>query len=128
MVELPGAVPQPWIVKSPAVPAGRVEKQKIRRELLKNEHNLSVYTPPGYKTSGSPCALLVVFDEDAYLDQVTTPVILDNLIAASRIPGTVAVQVANPSQESRNKELPPNPDSRISSPRSSYRGSTLITT
>src|SRR5208283_5151235 len=30
--------------------------------------------------------------------------------AASRIPPTVAVLIANPSQESRNRELPPNPD------------------
>ena len=110
MVELPGAAPQPWIVKNPAIPAGHVEKQKIRSELLKNEHNLSVYTPPGYKAVGNPYALLVVFDEDAYLDRVPTPVILDNLIAASKIPATVAVLIANPSQESRNKELPPNPD------------------
>jgi enterochelin esterase family protein len=110
MVELPGAVPQPWIVKNPAIPAGHVEKQKISSELLRNERNLSVYTPPGYKTNGSPYGLLVVSDEDVYLDQVPTPVILDNLIASSRIPATVAVLVANPSQESRNKELPPNPD------------------
>jgi enterochelin esterase family protein len=110
MVELAGAVPQPWIVKNSAIPAGHVEKQKIRSELLKNEHGLSVYTPPGYKASGDPYALLVVFDEDAYLDRVPTPVILDNLIAASKIPATVAVLIANPSLESRNKELPPNPD------------------
>jgi enterochelin esterase-like enzyme len=111
MVELPGAVPQPWIVKNPAIPAGHVDKQKIKSELLKNERNLSVYTPPGYKTDGSPYALLVVFDEGSYLDApVPTPVILDNLIAASKIPATVAVLIANPSQESRNKELPPNPD------------------
>jgi enterochelin esterase-like enzyme len=110
MVELPGAVPQPWIVKNPAIPAGYVEKQKIKSELLKNERGLSVYTPPGYKARGDPYALLVIFDEDAYLDRVPTPVILDNLIAASKIPATVAVLIANPSQESRNKELPPNPD------------------
>jgi enterochelin esterase family protein len=36
-------------------------------------------------------------------------VILDNLIAASKIPPTVAVLIANPSQESRNEELTPNP-------------------
>jgi len=63
MVELPGAVPQPWIVKNPAIPAGHVEKQKIKSELLKNEHGLSVYTPPGYKAGGDPYALLVLFDE-----------------------------------------------------------------
>jgi enterochelin esterase-like enzyme len=43
------------------------------------------------------------------LTKVPTPVILDNLIAASKIPPTIAVLIANPSQESRNEELTPNP-------------------
>ena len=51
----------------------------------------------------------MLFDEGAYLNSVPTPVILDNLIAAQKIPPTVAVLIANPSQETRSKELPPNP-------------------
>jgi enterochelin esterase-like enzyme len=108
--ELPGALPQPWIVKDPATPAETVEKAKIKSELLKNERDLSVYTPPDYKAQDDPYALLMVFDEGAYLNQVPTPLILDNLIAASKIPAAVAVLIANPTQETRNKELPPNPD------------------
>jgi enterochelin esterase-like enzyme len=109
MVELPGAPPQPWIVRKTETPAGTVDKHRIKSELLKNERNVSVYTPPGYRADGTPYALLVVFDEGAYLNAVPTPVILDNLIAASKIPPTVAVLIANPSQETRSKELPPNP-------------------
>jgi enterochelin esterase-like enzyme len=109
MVELPGGPPQPWIVRHEETPAGTVDKHRIKSELLKNERNISVYTPPGYRAGGTPYALLVVFDEGAYLNAVPTPVILDNLIAASKIPPTVAVLIANPSQETRSKELPPNP-------------------
>jgi len=109
MVELPGAPPQPWIVRNDKVPAGKVDKHKIASDLLKNERNLSVYTPPDYRSNGKPYALLVLFDESAYLNNVPTPVILDNLIAAGRIPPMVAVLIANPSQDTRNKELPPNP-------------------
>jgi enterochelin esterase-like enzyme len=109
MAELPGAPPQPWIVRNDAIPAGKVEKHKIASDLLKNERNLSVYTPPDYRSSGKPYPLLVLFDEGAYLNQVPTPVILDNLIAAGKIPPMVAVLIANPSQDARNKELPPNP-------------------
>jgi enterochelin esterase-like enzyme len=109
MVELPGAPPQPWIVRKPETPAGTVDKHRIKSELLKNERNISVYTPPDYRAGETPYALLVVFDEGAYLNAVPTPVILDNLIAASKIPPTVAVLIANPSQETRSKELPPNP-------------------
>jgi enterochelin esterase family protein len=109
MAEIKGAVPQPWIVKNSNVAAGTIEKQKIHSELLKNDHNLSIYLPAGYKANATPYDLVVIFDESAYLTKVPTPVILDNLIAASKIPPTVAVLIANPSQESRNEELTPNP-------------------
>ena len=109
MAELPGAPPQPWIVRNDAIPAGKVDKHKIASDLLKNERNLSVYTPPDYRANGKPYALLVLFDEGAYLNNVPTPVILDNLIAAGKIPPMVAVLIANPSQDTRSKELPPNP-------------------
>jgi len=110
MAELPGAPPQPWITRKDGVAAGEVKKYSIKSEILKNEHNLSVYQPAGYRANGTPYALMVVFDESAYLDRVPTPVILDNLIAASKIPPMVAVLIANPSPATRNKELPPNPN------------------
>jgi enterochelin esterase-like enzyme len=109
MAELKGAVPQPWIVKNSSVATGTIEKQKIHSEILKNEHDLSIYLPAGYRPNATPYNLVVIFDESAYLTKVPTPVILDNLIAASKIPPTVAVLIANPSQESRNEELTPNP-------------------
>jgi enterochelin esterase-like enzyme len=109
MVELPGAPPQPWIVRKTGTPAGTVDKHRIKSELLGNERSISIYTPPNYRAGGTPYALLVLFDESAYLNAVPTPVILDNLIAAAKIPPTVAVLIANPSQEARSKELPPNP-------------------
>ena len=110
MAEIKGAVPQPWIVKNSTIASGTIEKQKIHSELLKNEHDLSIYLPAGYRANATPYNLVVIFDESAYLTKVPTPVILDNLIAASKIPPTVAVLIANPTQDSRNKELPPNPE------------------
>jgi enterochelin esterase-like enzyme len=109
MAEIKGAVPQHWIIKNSGVAAGTVVKQKIHSELLKNDHNLSIYLPAGYKANATPYDVVVIFDESAYLTKVPTPVILDNLIADSKIPPTVAVLIANPSQESRNEELTPNP-------------------
>lgn len=109
MAELPGAPPQPWIAKKPEIPEGKLEKHRLASVLLGNEHNITVYTPYGYQKNGSASNLLIVFDENAYLDRVPTPIILDNLITAGKIPPTVAVLIANPSQETRNKELPPNP-------------------
>ena len=109
MAEIKGAVPQPWIVKNSNVAAGTIEKQKVHSALLNNDHDLSIYLPAGYKANAIPYNLVVIFDESAYLTKIPTPVILDNLIAASKVPPTVAVLIANPTQETRNQELPPNP-------------------
>lgn len=109
MAQLPGASPQPWVVRHSETPAGNIDKHTIESRILNNERTLSVYTPPGYRANSTPFALLVVFDEDAYLSHVPTPVILDNLIAASKIPPLVALFVGNPSQQTRSNELPPNP-------------------
>jgi hypothetical protein len=62
--------------------------------------------PIGWRAS----ALLIVFDGSAYLSAVPTPVILDNLIAGARIPPVVAVFIDNPNQETRTRELTPNPE------------------
>jgi enterochelin esterase-like enzyme len=109
MVEMPDAKPQPYIAKREGVPTGKIEKSRIKSALLGNERDLSIYTPPGYQRGGPPNGLLVVFDEGAYLTLVPTPVILDNLLSEKKILPMVAVLIANPDQDARNRELPPNP-------------------
>jgi enterochelin esterase family protein len=109
IAELPGAPEQPWIAANPSTPRGTLERHMFTSERLKNERRITVYTPPGYGANSPAAALAVFFDAGSYLSLVPTPVILDNLIAAGRIPPTVAVLLSNPSQETRNRELPPNP-------------------
>jgi enterochelin esterase family protein len=95
LAELPGAPPQPWLVAKPGIPEGRLEKHTIKSAIQKVDRPISVYTPASYKSDGPPNALLVLFDgEDLPADsyQLTT---LNNLIAASKIPATVAVFVDN---------------------------------
>lgn len=110
VVELSGAPPQPWIARQPDIPAGKLEEKKLRSEILKNERRVWVYTPPNYKAEGRPYGLLVLFDGVAYTLLVPTPVILDNLIAKDMIPPVVAIILDNPTQTSRNVELPCNAD------------------
>ena len=96
VAELPGAAPQPWLVAKPGVAEGRVEKQTIKSAIQKIDRPVSVYTPANYKADGPPNALLILFDGEDLSDdgqyRVTT---LNNLIAASKIPPTVAVFVEN---------------------------------
>lgn len=99
VAELPGAVPEPWVIDKPGTPEGRVEKQSIKSSIQKIERPFSVYTPANYKADGPPNALLILFDGEDLTDdgqyRLTT---LNNLIAASKIPPTVAVFVENVSR------------------------------
>lgn len=94
LVELPAAPAQHWIRHS-GNPAGQLKSHQFRSESLKNERDVTVYSPPRYTAKGRPYPLLIIFDGDVYTDAIPTPTILDNLIAARKIPPVVAVFVNN---------------------------------
>jgi len=110
--ELPGAPPYTWSTARAGVANGTITRHSHTSAIMKNTRSIAVYTPSGYTPQSKPYGVLVVFDQEAYLkpDQVPTNVILDNLIAAGRIPPLVAVLISNPSQQARGLELPCNPE------------------
>jgi enterochelin esterase-like enzyme len=115
VVEMPDAPPQPWLVESPRVPAGEIERRQFKSTLLKNEREIAVYLPPGYSRTAKPYSILLLFDEEPYLgDQnqaalVSTPTILNKLIAEKRIPPMVALLDGNGPDDACSRELPCNP-------------------
>ncbi|WP_142849302.1 enterochelin esterase [Telmatospirillum sp. J64-1] len=109
VLELPGAPAQPWIAPRPDVPAGQVETLRFASNILGNSRDIHLYRPPGWQPGAPGNALLVAFDGERYVEEVPTPVILDNLIAAGRLPPTAAILIGNPSNAARSAELPPNP-------------------
>lgn len=109
VLEMPGAQPQPWFDSRPGVPAGRVEKHRLKSAALNNEREIALYLPPTYSPRAEPYPLLVLFDEDAYLSLVPTPTILDNLISEGRIPPVIALLVGNSKDDARDRELLCNP-------------------
>lgn len=109
LLELPDAPPCPWLDRKDGVPTGSVERLPLASTILGNTRDVWVYRPHGYTPGADGNALLVLFDGERYMDEVPTPRILDNLIAAGAIPPTAAVLVGNPTSESRSAELPPNP-------------------
>lgn len=95
VAELPGAPPQPWLVAKPGIAEGRVEKQSIKSAIQKLDRPFSVYTPANYRADGPPNPLVILFDGEDLPDDPYAVTTLNNLIAASKIPPTVAVFVEN---------------------------------
>ncbi|HJP59677.1 MAG TPA: alpha/beta hydrolase-fold protein [Gemmatimonadaceae bacterium] len=95
--ELPDAPAQPLFVRTPGLPAGKVERKTIRSALQNVERPLTIYTPANYDSEKQPLALLVLFDGDDFLDTDDWHglEIWDNLIAQKKIPPTVVVMVHN---------------------------------
>jgi enterochelin esterase-like enzyme len=108
-LDLPAAAPQPWVAPRPGVPPGTLDHARLASAVLGNERDVTVYTPPDYDPAGAPYPLVVLFDRGSYLEEVPTPTILDNLLAAGRVPPLVGVLVGNPDQATRDRELPCHP-------------------
>jgi enterochelin esterase-like enzyme len=82
------AYPQDWTVKNPSVPAGHVEARTYPSKVFGGDRKISVYTPPGNR---QPAGLLICLWGGDYIEQIPTPAILDNLMAAGKIPAMAAV-------------------------------------
>jgi len=109
VAELTGAAPQPWLAAKTGAPSGRVEKQTIKSAIQKIDRPFSVYTPANYQPQGHPYALLILFDGEDLADDQNPITTLNNLIAADKIPATVAVFVENVSRR-RLVDLVTNPE------------------
>jgi enterochelin esterase-like enzyme len=106
VLELPGAPPSPWIAENPANPAGKLEVAAFASAAFGYAMTTTAYLPPTPDQSGLP--VVVVFD--GYLGQtiMAIPTVLDNLIAAGRIPPTAALFVRG-RDEFRFRDLTPGP-------------------
>lgn len=102
---LPQAPAQPWIQRREGVAPGTLTHHRLSSQVLRNDRDVWIYRPHG----AAPRALLVLFDAHAYIEQVPTPTIVDNLLADGLIPPTAVVLIGNPSPQARSTELPPNP-------------------
>lgn len=104
---LPGAPAQPWTETKPGVPAGKITPLALASTHLGETRRIGVYTPPGHDPTKS-YPLIVAFDGEVYgLEPgaaIPLPQILDNLIAAKKIPPVVLALVA--SGATRNRDLP----------------------
>ncbi|MEN0035907.1 MAG: alpha/beta hydrolase-fold protein [Cellvibrio sp.] len=108
-ISLPDAPPQPWSEQRQS-PVGELKAYQVESKILGNSRAINLYTSPGFSPSAPNAILLFVFDAREFISLVPTPIILDNLYAAGRLPPIAAVFVGNPDSSSRSHELPDNPE------------------
>ncbi len=101
VIALPAAPPQPWITPRSEVPAGQVQLHRLYSTILRSERRVWVYTPPGYVSDGEPYTQLILLDGWSYIHLIPAPTILDNLLAADRLPPMVAVLIDSTADRSR---------------------------
>jgi enterochelin esterase family protein len=92
---------------APCVAAqGHVCEQSIPSRIYGHPRTVWVYTPAGYKTGPTGYPLIVAFDGDDYRgDTMRLPMVLDSLIAAGKLPPTVALLIDNASGAARLNDL-----------------------
>jgi enterochelin esterase-like enzyme len=105
LLTLPQAPAQPWVAARVQSPQGQLTRHVVHSAVLGNDREVWTYVPAGAPAQ----ALLVLFDAHAFVGDVPTPRIVDNLISDGLLPPTAVVMVGNASPEARGEELPPNP-------------------
>jgi enterochelin esterase-like enzyme len=110
IAELAQAAPQPWIKPRSGAPRGRLDAVTVESPTPEKAPPVWVYTPSGYDPGGQPCALLIAFDGEASGAKpndalIPIPTIVENLIAAKKIPSTVVVLIGSGDQDQRNRNL-----------------------
>jgi enterochelin esterase family protein len=106
LVELPNAPAQPLVVPHRETATGELARFKVKSKALGNERDVLVYTPAGWKLGGASYPLVVMFDGAPAVVRLGLPIVLDELVAARRIPPAVVLIVDN---VDRDQELPGNP-------------------
>jgi enterochelin esterase family protein len=92
-VELSSAPPQPWITPLPPEMSGTVDATKL------NGHAVWVYKPRGFQPAGARYPLVILMGGGPYMNFVSVPAVLDNLISQKRIPPVIAAVVGSTSVE-----------------------------
>jgi len=93
--ELPNAPAQTWSTPRPGVPSGQVNKHYFHSEILGQEYPVWIYTPPGYSPDGESHDFLLMLDGWFYVNLIPAPTILDNLLAAGKLPPLVTIMIGS---------------------------------
>jgi enterochelin esterase family protein len=98
-----------WYTKRYEHTGSRRDTFEIFSRFLSNTRDIYVYLPAEYGKTDKKYPVIYFFDQFIYLNRVEVPNVLDNLIHENKIEPMVAVFISNPTDTSRDYELPMNP-------------------
>ncbi len=98
-----------WYTKRLDDVGSKLDTFEITSNLLNNTREIYVYLPVDYGKTNKKYPVIYFFDQFIYLNRIEVPNILDNLTHEDRIEPMVAVFISNPTNTSRDYELPMNP-------------------
>jgi enterochelin esterase-like enzyme len=99
ILDLPKAEPVTWFDDTEVI-SGMLTEHRFVSGVLDNERIITVYTPPGYTSTGEQYPLVIMLDGESWPRIARLHVGLDNLIGARRITPPVVAFVHNPTSPS----------------------------
>lgn len=105
LLELPGALPQPWYAKRTDVRHYSVTEESIHSQHLNGERKVLIYTPPGYSAQNPPYPTVYLTDGEDPDGLVFATWTFENLVADKKIPPLVVVRLVNPDRPTRGQDL-----------------------
>ncbi len=99
---MPNAEKHVWSIERQDVNKGTVDSHDIYLKDLGNKRKIYVYKPYNYSPNNI-YKLLVLTDGDTYIDVLSAPTVIDNLIAEGVIPPIIVVLISG--GDNRNQEL-----------------------
>jgi enterochelin esterase family protein len=95
LVELPGAPAQSWIKRREDTPALAQSRHRVASRWLKADREILVYQPR--ERSQQPMPAVYLFDGQDPDGEVFSTAVVENLVAAKKIPPVVIVRIIHPS-------------------------------
>lgn len=102
-VIMPNAKKDFWTKKRESVFTGSIHEYQFQSKILNNEHRIRIYTPYNYDPEKSYSYLLLT-DGNEYIDILSAPTTLDNLIMDEKVPPIVTIFIDS-YEETRREEL-----------------------